>query len=369
MVSIAEDARWMRLALALGRRGQGRCWPNPAVGCVIVKQGRVLGRGWTQPGGRPHAEVVALAQAGDAAHGATAYVSLEPCNHYGQTPPCSEALVAASVARVVIAATDPDPRTDGGGAARLRAAGIAVETGVLEDEAARDHRGFFSKVRAGRPALTLKLAASLDGRIATATGESQWITGPEARRWVHGQRARHDAVMVGAGTARADDPSLTVRGLGIAHQPVRVVLSRRLDVPVESHLGRTAREVPVWLCHGADAPEAARAAWRDAGARLIEVATGPGGQLDLSAAMVALGEAGLTRVFCEGGGSLAAGLIAGDLVDDLAVVSAGLTLGAEGTPAVGAMGVAALSEATRFRLIETRDLGGDALSLWVREAG
>lgn len=366
MTPAEEDVRWMRLALSLGRRGQGRCWPNPAVGCVIVKAGRVIGRGWTQPGGRPHAEVVALAQAGAAARDATAYVSLEPCNHHGKTPPCSEAMIAACLARVVVAATDPDPRTDGGGLSLLRAAGIAVTTGVCEAEALRDHRGFISRVLNGRPAVTLKLAASLDGRIATAAGESQWITGALARRWVHGARSRHDAVLVGAGTARADDPSLTVRGLGVAHQPVRVVVSRRLDLPVEGNLGLTATQVPVWICHGPDAPQAARARWQEAGARLIELASGPGGQMDIGAVLAALGEAGLTRVFCEGGGALAATLMAADLVDDLAMVTAGLALGAEGTPALGAMGIAALAEAPRFRLFGMRDLGGDVLSLWER---
>ena len=356
----------MRLALSLGARGLGRVWPNPAVGCVIVKDGCVLGRGWTQEGGRPHAEPVALAQAGAAARGATAYVSLEPCNHHGKTPPCTEALIAAGVARVVVALTDPDPRVAGGGIARMREAGIEVVTGVCAAEAEAAHRGFLSRVTQGRPMLTLKLATSSDGRIATATGESQWITGPEARRRVHGMRARHDAVLVGAGTARADDPSLTVRGLGMSHQPVRVVLSRRLDLPLDSALMRSAGQVPVWLCHGPDAPAAACAAWDTAGARRIVVPAGAGGQLDLGQVMRALGDAGLTRVFCEGGGTLAAGLLASDLVDELAVISAGTVLGAEGTPAVGAMGIAALVEAPRFGLREVRALGGDVLAVWSR---
>jgi diaminohydroxyphosphoribosylaminopyrimidine deaminase/5-amino-6-(5-phosphoribosylamino)uracil reductase len=365
MSGSAADIRWMRVALGLGARGMGRVWPNPAVGCVIVAGGRVVGRGWTQDGGRPHAEVMALAQAGPAARGATAHVTLEPCNHHGATGPCSEALIAAGVARVVIACGDPHAVARGG-AARLRAAGIAVTEGVCRAEAEAAHRGFFLRVGQGRPMLTLKLAVSGDGRIATATGESQWITGPAARAWVHGARARHDAVLVGAGTARADDPSLTVRGLGIAHQPVRVVLSRRLDLPADSALMRTAGDVPVWLCHGPEAPEAARAAWDAAGARRIEVSAGSGGQLDLGEVMAALGAAGLTRVFCEGGGTLAAGLLASDLVDELAVISAGLVIGAEGTPAVGAMGIAALAEAPRFDLRETRALGGDVLALWSR---
>jgi len=366
-MSPGEDDRWMRLALALGARGLGRVWPNPAVGCVIVREGRVLGRGWTQDGGRPHAEPMALAQAGSAARGATAYVTLEPCSHHGKTPPCAEALIAAGVARVVVALGDPDPRVSGRGLSALRAAGIEVVEAVCAAEARIAHRGFLARVTQGRPMLTLKLATSADGRIATATGESQWITAAPARAFVHGMRACHDAVLVGAGTARTDDPSLTVRGLGITHQPVRIVLSRRLDLPVDSALSRSARAVPVWLCHGPDAPAPARKAWDEAGATRIEVAAGPGGQLDLGAVMAALGAAGLTRVFCEGGGTLAASFLSANLVDELALITAGMVLGAEGTPAVGAMGIAALAEAPRFALRETRALGSDVLSLWSRD--
>jgi diaminohydroxyphosphoribosylaminopyrimidine deaminase/5-amino-6-(5-phosphoribosylamino)uracil reductase len=365
-VSVEADRRFMSLALSLGRRGLGRVWPNPAVGCVIVREGRVIGRGWTRDGGRPHAETVALAQAGQAARGATVYVTLEPCNHTGKTPPCSEALLRAGVARVVVATGDPDPRTAGAGIETLRSAGIAVETGLLEAEARRDHAGFLSRVVSGRPMLSLKLAATLDGRIATATGESRWITGPRARHWVHGQRACHDAVLVGAGTARSDDPQLTVRGFGDVPQPVRAVLSRRLDLPQDGALARTAREVPVWLVHGPEASETARAAWHDTGARLIEVPSGAGGHLDVSEALAALGAAGLTRIFCEGGGTLAAALLAADLVDRLWLVTAGRAIGAEGTPAVGAMGIAALAEAPSLRLASVEALGPDVLTAWER---
>jgi diaminohydroxyphosphoribosylaminopyrimidine deaminase/5-amino-6-(5-phosphoribosylamino)uracil reductase len=275
-------------------------------------------------------------------------------------------LIAAGVARVVVACGDPDPRVAGGGVARLRAAGVEVVTGVLEAQAEAAHRGFFTRVRTGRPMVTLKLAMSLDGRIATASGDSQWITGPEARRRVHGMRADHDAVLVGAGTARADDPSLTVRGFGDVAQPVRVVVSRRLDVAHDGQLGRTARQVPVWLIHGADAPEAARAAWTAQGARLLEVASLSGGQVDLSAALRVLGDEGLTRVFCEGGGTLAASLLAGDLVDRLAIFSGGLMLGAEGKPGVGALGISALAEAQTWALESVQRVGPDTLSIWLR---
>ena len=199
------DLAHMRAALALARRGLGNTWPNPAVGCVIVNEGRVVGRGWTQRGGRPHAETEALARAGSAATGATAYVTLEPCSHHGKTPPCAEALIGARIARVVAAVEDPDPRVSGAGIARLRDAGVEVETGLCAEEAAELNAGFFCRVTHGRPLVTLKLATSLDGRIATANGESRWITGPAARERAHLLRATHDAVLVGTGTAFADD--------------------------------------------------------------------------------------------------------------------------------------------------------------------
>ncbi len=358
------DIRHMRHALALATRGLGRVWPNPAVGCILIQGNRVVGRGRTQDGGRPHAERVALDAAGDAARGATAYVTLEPCSHHGKTPPCAEALIAAGIARVVVALGDPDPRVNGRGLAMLRDAGVEVISGVCEAEARALQSGFLSKITRGRPWVTLKLATSFDGRIATATGESQWITGPEARRQVHLDRARHDAVLVGGGTARADDPSLTVRGLGISHQPVRVVWSRRLDLDGAAQLKATARDVPVWLCHGPDAGAEARSLWQGAGARLIEVPTGGGRQIDPVAALSAMADAGLTRVYCEGGGALAGSLLSAGLVDELVGFTAGLALGAEGQPSIGAMGVDALSDAPRFRLIETRVCGGDVLHRW-----
>ncbi len=354
----------MAMALALGHRGLGRVWPNPAVGCVIVRDGRIVGRGWTQPGGRPHAETVALAQAGAGARGATAYVSLEPCAHHGKTPPCANALIESGVARVVSALTDPDPRVAGAGHAMLRAAGIAVTSGVMETEALIANEGFLRRVTQGRPHLTLKLATSFDGRIATATGESQWITGPQARRVVHAMRARHDAVLVGAGTARADNPSLTVRGLGVFHQPVRVVATRRLDIPTGSHLFEQMEQAPVWLCHGPDAHQSRQEAWRDRGARLIAVPVGQGRQLEPDALLAALGEAGLTRVFCEGGGALAASLLNAGVVDELVTFTAGIGLGAEGQPGLGAMGLDTLAAAARFSLKRVVPVGPDVLAVW-----
>jgi diaminohydroxyphosphoribosylaminopyrimidine deaminase/5-amino-6-(5-phosphoribosylamino)uracil reductase len=359
-----RDLRFMSLALSLGRRGWGRVWPNPAVGCVLTQGDRIVGRGWTQPGGRPHAETVALAQAGPLAAGATAYVTLEPCAHIGQTPPCAGALIEAGVARVVVALTDPDPRVAGRGLQQLKAAGVEVVEGIGAAAAGLDQRGFLSRITAGRPLLTLKLATSLDGRIATASGESQWITGPAARRQGHALRAAHDAVLVGAGTARADNPTLTVRDMGVSAQPVRVVASRNLDVPAPSRLTETVGEGPVWMLHGPTAPAARKDKLSALGVRLIEVPLGPDGQLDAVALMTALGSAGLTRVYCEGGGGLGAALLSAGVVDDLVVFGAGLALGAEGRPALGVMGIAALAEADRFDLVETRAMGGDTMTVW-----
>lgn len=355
----------MTMALALGRRGMGRCAPNPSVGCVIVRAGRIVGRGWTAPGGRPHAETQALARAGEAARGATAYVTLEPCAHHGRTPPCADALIDAGIARVVAPFEDTDARVSGRGFARLRAGGVAVTTGVMVDAASRDLAGFLMRNEIGRPRVTLKLAASLDGRIATASGHSQWITGPQARRMVHAERARHDAVMVGAGTARADDPMLTVRGLGEQRQPVRVVVSRRLDVPLMSNLARSAGDLPVWLCHGADVDDSIVAAWRGVGARLLPCDV-TAGQVDPASVLQVLGRAGITRVFCEGGGSLAAALLGAGLVDEFVGFTAGLAIGAEGLPGIGALGLARLDEAGRFTLTETRAVGGDVMHRWQR---
>ena len=362
---MSSHDRFMALALTLGRRGLGNCAPNPAVGCVIVQGGRIVGRGWTQPGGRPHAETVALAQAGAAAHSADVYVTLEPCAHHGQTPPCAQALIEAGVARVFVATEDSDDRVRGQGLDMLRAAGISVEVGVLEQEARTDHAGFLRRVEQVRPFVTLKLASSFDGRIATGTGESKWITGPLARRMVHAMRARHDAVMIGGGTARKDDPSLTVRDIGVTTQPVRVVVSRRLDVPLMGQLARTAHASPVILCHGSDADPALMQTWNGLGAKLLSCAVA-GGQLAPVDILRQLALHGLTRVFCEGGSALAASLVEADLVDEIAGFTAGVVIGAEGLPSIGALGVSRLAAARRYELISTQPVGPDVLHMWRR---
>lgn len=364
-MSADADSRFMRLAIDLGKRGLGRVWPNPAVGCVIVRDGVIIGRGWTQPGGRPHAEVRALAQAGAAARGATAYVSLEPCAHTGQTPPCASALIAAGVGRVVTALTDPDPRVSGQGHAMLRAAGIEVREGVEGAAAALANAGFLLRVIQKRPMVTLKLALTLDGRIATAAGVSRWITGPQARRAVHLLRARHDAVIVGAGTARADDPDLRVRDLGIVHQPVRVVADSRLGVCPCGRLGTSARQSPVWMLHGPQAPLAARNDWQRAGATLIAGVQDGLGRLDIADALERLAERGITRLFCEGGGGLAASLMRMGLVDEMVVFSAGHVFGADGIAGLGGLGVTEIGPHP-FRLAGTQRCGDDLMHHWRR---
>jgi diaminohydroxyphosphoribosylaminopyrimidine deaminase/5-amino-6-(5-phosphoribosylamino)uracil reductase len=363
-----SDTRYMNLALSLGRRGLGNTWPNPAVGCVIVRNGRIVGRGWTAPSGRPHAEPQALAQAGDAARGADVYVTLEPCAHFGQTPPCAQALIDAGVARVVVAVGDSDERVAGRGFAMLRDAGIEVVTGICETQARADQIGFLSRIEQGRPMVTLKLASSFDGRIATATGESQWITQGPARRLVHAMRANHDAVMVGGGTARADDPSLTVRDMGVTQQPARVVVSRRLDIPLSSKLAQTATSIPLILCHGADAPTSLVDAWTGMGAQMLSCRA-QAGHLDMADVLQQLGSHGLTRVFSEGGSAIAASLLKADLVDHLVGFSAGVVIGAEGLPGIGAMGVSRLAQAPRFDLVGTQAVGPDVMHRWVRSRG
>ena len=353
----------MHQALALAARGLGRVWPNPAVGCVIVKDGRILGRGWTQPGGRPHAETMALAQAGAAARGATAYVTLEPCAHHGKTPPCAAALIAAGVARVVSALTDPDPRVSGQGHAMLRAAGIEVTEGVLAAAAREANAGFLKRVTQNLPRITLKLATTLDGRIATSSGESRWITGPQARRATHAMRLNHDAVMVGSGTALADDPDLTVREMGAGHQPLRLLIDSRLRHAPQSRLGDSAKIHPVWILHGANAPAMRVAEWLAVGAVLIEAPL-IGDHLDLNAAMQLLAMRGLTRILCEGGAELAAALIRAKLVDEIAHFTAGALIGAEGTAALGPLGLTALADVPRLVQEGLCRVGVDTLTLW-----
>ena len=358
------DLSRMRAALALARRGLGAVWPNPAVGCVIVNAGRVVGRGWTQPGGRPHAETEALRRAGAAARGAAAYVSLEPCSHWGRTPPCADALIEAGVRRVVVAIEDPDPRVAGSGIARLRAAGLAVETGLCAEEAAEINAGFLIRQRLGRPLVTLKLATSLDGRIAPRTGASRWITRLPARERGQALRAGHDAIMVGTGTVLADDPQLTCRLPGLGHRsPVRVVLDRRLRIPLRARVIAGARQTPTWVLTLAAADPARREAFLAAGVSLIDADADPAGRIDLAAALAALAGRGITRLLVEGGGQLAAALLRAGLVDRLAWFHAPLLIGGDGSPAIADLGLDAPCDAPGFVRVSTEAVGDDTLTI------
>jgi diaminohydroxyphosphoribosylaminopyrimidine deaminase/5-amino-6-(5-phosphoribosylamino)uracil reductase len=348
------DVQHMHHALTLAERALGCVAPNPAVGCVIVSpDGRVVGRGWTQAGGRPHAETVALAQAGEGARGATAYVTLEPCAHFGQTPPCADALSAAGVARVVAAVEDPDPRVKGQGFEKLRAAGIEVITGVIEEEAAALNAGFFLRVTQNRPLVTLKIARSKDGKTIRKTG-GEWITGEEARRFGHLLRAKHDAILIGVGTALADDPELTCRLPGLeARSPQRIVLDTELRLPAASKLAASAREVPVLVMTAAQGGVALRAP----GVEIVEIAKNDSGRLDLAAVLRELARRGITRLLVEGGATVAAAFLQADLVDRLEIFTAPIELGDNGGGEVEALAAAR----AKARLIETRMLGDDVL--------
>lgn len=363
----ALDRRAMRLALALGRRNLGRTWPNPSVGAVVVARGRIVGQAVTAPGGRPHAEPLALAMAGAAARGATLYVTLEPCSHHGRTPPCTDATVAAGIARVVTAIEDPDPRVAGRGHAQLRAAGIAVETGLLRAEAARDHRGHFTRMLRGRPSLHLKLARTRDGFAAPSTGERLKITDAIADGAVHLWRAHADAIMVGIGTARADDPSLTVRLPGLADRsPVRIVLDSTLRLNPASHLVRGARDLPTLVLTGRGAPAHARRMLASFGVEIVAVATDGTGRIDLPAALAALAERGLTRICSEGGPALADALAAHDLIDACTLITGPATLGeAGGLPALGPNLARRLADGTLTEA-EARVLGPDTAHTYER---
>ena len=361
----------MDAALALARRGLGRVWPNPAVGCVLVARdgsgSRVVGRGWTQPGGRPHAETEALARAGDLARGATAYVTLEPCSHHGKTPPCAEALIDAGVRRVVAAIEDPDPRVSGRGLAALRAAEIDVALGTGDTEAQEINAGFLTRLAQGRPMVALKVAATLDGRIALADGASRWITGPEARQRAHLLRASHDAILVGTGTVAADDPQLTCRVAGLEDRsPVRIVLDRSLRLPLAARVFDGA--APTWVVHCPGVDTARADGLQKKGIDLLEIATGADGKLDLSALFAKLGERGLTRVLVESGGNLAAALLRAGLLDRLYWFRAGAIIGGDGRAAIADLGLQDLDRMSRFHLRERIPCGQDALEIWAPAA-
>jgi diaminohydroxyphosphoribosylaminopyrimidine deaminase / 5-amino-6-(5-phosphoribosylamino)uracil reductase len=382
---LAVDAHFMGLALGLGRRGLGRTSPNPAVGALVVlfrDSGPIIvGRGWTRPGGRPHAETEALAHAGAAARGAVLYVSLEPCCHDGRTPPCTDAIIAAGIGTVVSAIEDPNPEVAGEGHAKLRAAGIEVRVGVMAEEAARVHAGHFRRIRDGRPHVTLKLAVSADGKVGRAlpapqrgdpvsTGSRRGpvaVTGERARDRVHLMRAMNDAVLIGIGTALADDPALTCRLPGMSDRsPIRVVLDSDLRMPLGSQLVQTARNVPLWVVSPASAADRQRAL-REAGVDVIHAESSARGRLDPCVVLRLLAQRDVTRLMIEGGPTVAAAWIAADLVDEIALFRSPLEIGPDGVEALEGLPVSALIEPRGLRSIALEPIGADTLETFVRE--
>jgi len=366
-LSKAADQRFMQLALSLGRRGQGRTWPNPAVGAVVVKDGVIVGRGWTQPGGRPHAEPEALNRAGEAARGATLYVTLEPCSHFGKSPPCADAVIAAGILRVVSAVEDPNPEVAGQGHARLRAAGITVDIGLCAQEAARDHAGHFRRVRDQRPHVILKLAVSADDKIGAAGGKPLAITGEAAKARVHLLRAQCDAILVGIGTVRADDPLLTCRLPGMeARSPIRVVLDRALRLPGGSRLVHSARETPLWVMTSELAEAAAATKLGAAGAQVIRIAPSAASGLDLVAVLHALAEKGITRLMVEGGSKVASSFVSAGLADEIWLLRGAEAIGAGGIAALDALPLTSITQSPRFSVRASESLGNDTLTIYER---
>lgn len=350
----AADTDFMARALALAERGLYTTTPNPRVGCVIVRDGTVVGEGWHERAGGPHAEIVALQSAGERARGATAYVTLEPCAHYGRTPPCDEALIAAGVRRVVAAITDPDPRTAGKGIARLRAAGIEVETGIMETAANALNRGFISRVTRGRPWVRMKIAASLDGRTALASGQSQWITGEAARNDGHHWRARACAVLTGIGTVREDNPQLNVRAVATSRQPLRVIVDSKLETPP----GARVLDGGNVLIACATKDDAKAATLQEKGAQIV-VMPNAAGKVDLPAFVAELGRRGINELHVEAGLKLNGSLIGEGCVDELLVYLAPCLLGDRAQGMASLPELRDLDRRCRLTIDEARMIGGD----------
>ncbi len=364
----SADKGHMATALALGRRGLGRVWPNPAVGCVIVdSHGAVAGRGWTQPGGRPHAETEALLRAGKRARGGTAYVTLEPCSHFGKTPPCAESLISAGISRVVAALLDPDERVAGQGFQTLEKAGVKVEQGLSEHAARFDQAGFFSRVLHGRPMIALKTAMSLDGRVATLTGDSKWITGPESRRHGHLLRASHDAILIGVGTAIADNPRLDCRISGFDKaSPVRIILDSQLKLANYTELDVIARakNQKTWVF--TVSKDKNRISKLEAlGVQVFQISSTNSGHVDVKAVSAVLAEQGITRLLIEGGASVATSFLSNRLVDRVHAFRAPQIIGADGLAAIGPLGLARVADGPRFIRCDTQIIEDDCVDLYV----
>ncbi|HEY4407533.1 MAG TPA: bifunctional diaminohydroxyphosphoribosylaminopyrimidine deaminase/5-amino-6-(5-phosphoribosylamino)uracil reductase RibD [Xanthobacteraceae bacterium] len=365
-----DDLHFMELAFALGRRGLGRTWPNPSVGAVVVRREPdgpvIVGRGWTQPGGRPHAETQALERAGSAAHGATLYVTLEPCSHFGRTPPCADAIIAAGIAQVVSALEDPNPQVAGEGHRRLASVGIGVKVGTGADAARLAHAGHIRRMRENRPQVMLKLAVSADHKAGLAGRRPAPITGEPARARVHLMRAMSDAVLTGIGTVLADDPLLTCRLPGMADRsPVRVVLDGRLRLRLDSRLVATARETPLWVVTDTTAAAEREQALRSAGAEVLRVPAA-GGRLELSAVLESLAGRGITRLMVEAGPIVAAAMLEADLVDEAVLLRSPKPIGPDGIDALEGLPVATLTSSPRLELIRTETAGEDTIDFLAR---
>jgi diaminohydroxyphosphoribosylaminopyrimidine deaminase/5-amino-6-(5-phosphoribosylamino)uracil reductase len=354
------DDVWMRRAIDLAARGTGLASPNPLVGAVLVRDGEVVGEGWHRGPGRPHAEVVALEAAGDRVRGATLYVSLEPCSHYGRTPPCAPRLASSGVSRVVAAIGDPNPLVDGDGFRILREAGIEVTEGVLAAGAERQNAGFLKHVRTGLPLVTLKMAASLDGKVAARDGSSRWISGQDARQEVHRMRAGADAILVGAGTAFRDDPSLTARPPEPAiRPPLRVIADGRGIVP-ETHVVFTDGAAPTLVATTEGAPAERRRAWREAGADVLVLDDAGSSLIPLESLLVELGKRDVQRLLVEGGPTLAWELVARDLVDEAVLFFAPILVGGQEAPSIlMGGGIPTIAEPVRLEVIEVSPIGRD----------
>jgi len=365
-VNKADDERYMRLALALGCRGLGHTWPNPAVGAVIVKDGVIVGRGWTQPGGRPHAETQALKRAGKAAEGATLYVSLEPCSHKGKTPPCADAIIRAGVARVVSALQDPNPDVAGAGHRKLSERGIRVDVGLCADEARRIHAGHIRRITSGRPHVMLKLAIAADGKAGLAGRRPIAITGEAARARVFQIRSHSDAILVGVGTILADNPALTCRLPGMFElSPVRVVLDTQLRLPLASHVIATVRETPAWVFAGKSASSIAEEILVERGAKVFRV-DDRSGLLNLEDVLRTLAAQGITRVMVEGGPTVAANLVKADLVDEAVLLRSDKVIGADGIDALTDLPLRVLTQSVNLALCGTEQIGADRVEFYER---
>lgn len=364
------DKTYMTLALALAQRGLGQCWPNPSVGAVVAApdDGRILSSGWTAAGGRPHAEAIALAEAGESARGATLYTTLEPCSHWGKTPPCAEAIIRAGISRVVYGVVDPDRRVAGSGIALLQRQGVEVVESVMAREARWIALGHALRVTAQRPFVQVKLAVDAEGYVPAGAGAPVWVTGKAARAYGHLLRAEADAILIGQGTLAADDPELTCRLPGLAaRSPLRIVMAANLDIPLRSKLVISAKDVPVWAVCGPDAGQERQGRLEDAGVTCLTVERGQDGRLDIPSALQAFASRGFTRLLVEGGPAIANSFHAAGAIDELVIFQADSNLSGGKLAIFGGRGLEAISADPQYQLAEMRSIGGDRMLVYRRK--